>query len=298
MMNHKLKSLLSVLSACTLLFALVGCSTTQGDGFFSEDAESSSVETTSSKEQTSSSEQSNVESSSSEKSDTSSDDDASSASSSSVKQTADYELDNPEAWGFVGSKIQSPINIETSALKTMHDENPNVKYYYHSKINNIQNTGSTIQGQASGLAVINGRQFELSHFNFHAQSEHSIDGKYYPMDIQFIHKAQDGRVAVITAFFEEGAENEAFKEVLGAIGDTTKTDVTIDLRNMLPTNKSFYHYIGSLTSTPLTENVEWYVMKTPVAVSADQINQFKNYYSNNNRQIQDLNGRVVLDHEE
>lgn len=67
---------------------------------------------------------------------------------------------------------------------------------------------------------------------------------------------------------------------------------------MLPTNKSYYHYLGSLTTPPLSENVEWYVMKNSVEVSKAQIEAFQSYYNSNNRDIQPLNERLILKHEE
>lgn len=67
---------------------------------------------------------------------------------------------------------------------------------------------------------------------------------------------------------------------------------------MIPTNKTYYHYIGSLTTPPLSENVEWYVMKNPVEVSKAQIETFNKYYDSNNRKVQKLNGRSVLEHAE
>ncbi|MEG2938380.1 MAG: carbonic anhydrase family protein, partial [Vagococcus sp.] len=46
------------------------------------------------------------------------------------------------------------------------------------------------------------------------------------------------------------------------------------------------------------ENVEWYVLKNPVQVSKEQIKKFQEFYDHNNREIQPLNDRVVLEHNE
>jgi carbonic anhydrase len=53
-----------------------------------------------------------------------------------------------------------------------------------------------------------------------------------------------------------------------------------------------------LTTPPLTENVEWYVMANPVEVSAEQIAAFNEYYEGNNREVQPLGERSVLKYEE
>lgn len=140
---------------------------------------------------------------------------------------------------------------------------------------------------------------EISHLiNFiFTASEHTINGEHYPMEAHFVNTAQDGRIAVIAVFFKDGAENKGFQEVLNNV-DNDKTDPITDLNGMIPTNKSYYHYLGSLTTPPLNENVEWYVMKEPVEVSTAQINVFKKLYSHNNRKVQPLNKRVILEHDE
>ena len=58
--------------------------------------------------------------------------------------------------------------------------------------------------------------------------------------------------------------------------------------------KTYYHYLGSLTTPPLTENVEWYVLDEPVELSADDITAFRMRYSHNARVVQQLNGRPLL----
>jgi len=51
--------------------------------------------------------------------------------------------------------------------------------------------------------------------------------------------------------------------------------------------------MGSVTAPPCTEGVEWFVLKTPVEISAQQINAFAQLYPNDVRPVQPLNGRIV-----
>ena len=62
----------------------------------------------------------------------------------------------------------------------------------------------------------------------------------------------------------------------------------------LPKGKAYYHYLGSLTTPPLTENVEWYVLQEPVSLAPSQIDQFRARYAHNNRKLQELNGRAPI----
>ncbi|MTD41600.1 carbonic anhydrase family protein [Erwinia sp. CPCC 100877] len=226
-----------------------------------------------------------------------------SASSSMVDSTTNsnndhhFDYTDQESWQLVTGKMQSPINIQTNKVQKMAPDAGTLVLNYTAEQLPIENNGHSIQVQASGKAQINQRYFELTQFHFHAPSEHTIDGKHFPLEAHFVHLAQDGRLAVIGVFFKAGNENTAFQEILTKV--ETKEKISLPaLAELLPVNKSYYHYLGSLTTPPLTENVEWYVMKEPVEISEQQIAVFKQFYSHNNREVQLLNERVVLVHEE
>ncbi|MDU5950016.1 MAG: carbonic anhydrase family protein, partial [Paenibacillus macerans] len=68
----------------------------------------------------------------------------------------------------------------------------------------------------------------------------------------------------------------------------------LEIGQLLPAHLSYYHYLGSLTTPPLTENVEWYILTEPVELSQEQLNEFYKYYDNNHRDIQELNDRKVF----
>ncbi|WP_236671769.1 carbonic anhydrase [Enterococcus sp. BWB1-3] len=218
---------------------------------------------------------------------------------SSEKKEAEEHLnyDDQENWEFTAGDMQSPIDIPSSKAEAMMPDKGTIELDYGIDITKAENNGHSIQFTAGGEAVINGRNFALTQFHFHAESEHTVDGEHYPLEAHFVNIAQDGRIAVIGVFFKEGAENKGFQEALDDVNNE-KTDPITDLEDMIPANKSYYHYLGSLTTPPLNENVEWYVMKNPVEVSAEQIESFKKLYSHNNRETQPLNERVILEYTE
>ncbi|MBS7577853.1 MULTISPECIES: carbonic anhydrase family protein [unclassified Enterococcus] len=223
---------------------------------------------------------------------------------SSTKETAEHsqkaehiDYDDQEDWEFTSGEMQSPIDITTKDTIAMSPDTGQISLDYGKDITKAENNGHSIQITDGGTAVINGRNFVLSQFHFHSESEHTINGEHYPMEAHFVNTAQDGRIAVIGVFFKAGAENKGFQEVLDDVNNEETNPIT-DLDDMIPANKSYYHYLGSLTTPPLNENVEWYVMKEPVEVSASQIDDFKKLYSHNNRKVQPLNKRVILEHAE
>jgi carbonic anhydrase len=48
----------------------------------------------------------------------------------------------------------------------------------------------------------------------------------------------------------------------------------VNLNQLLPDNKTYWRYRGSLTTPPCTEGVTWAVLKTPVALANSWINHY------------------------
>lgn len=220
---------------------------------------------------------------------------------STAKTAASGHLDYKaqSKWEFEAGDAQSPINIVPSETEIMEDSG-NIILDYHHEAEAVVDNGHSIETEIEGEAMINGRKFELTQFHLHAKSEHTIDGKHYPLEVHFVNKEQDGRLAVIGVFLTEGKANQAFQTMLDNISDEKDESkaIPMNVNELIPTNKSYYHYLGSLTTPPLSENVEWYVMSNPVEVSAEQIKTFNKYYSANNREIQEKHERPVLEHKE
>ncbi|MFM6965896.1 MAG: carbonic anhydrase family protein, partial [Rhodoluna sp.] len=134
--------------------------------------------------------------------------------------------------------------------------------------------------------------------HFHAPSEHEINGMHYPVEVHFVNKTADGKLAVVGVFVKRGAENKAWKpfidSMLTATASAEDTKIELDWSAMLPANKTTLRYSGSLTTPPCTEGVKWNIFTSPIEMSAAQINTFTEAYSGNNRPVQDTKGRVVL----
>ena len=68
----------------------------------------------------------------------------------------------------------------------------------------------------------------------------------------------------------------------------------IKLIKLLPSDLSYYHYKGSLTTPPCSEIVNWYVLRSAVKASKSQIEELSNILNCNHRPIMPLNGRKVF----
>ncbi|MGZ7443236.1 carbonic anhydrase [Paenibacillus sp. TH7-28] len=214
-----------------------------------------------------------------------------------VQEVSHFTYEHQEEWEFVSGNMQSPINIVTSQV--IDYKGSGLGLNYDQVGTSIEDNGHSIQVGLRGTAEIDERTFTLSQVHFHAESEHTIDGKHYPLEGHFVHKAADGRIAVIGVMFTAGEENQAFGKILAAAkanakGEKGITIDNLDIGQLLPAHLVYYHYLGSLTTPPLTENVEWYILKDAVQLSQGQLDDFYEYYDNNHRDIQELNDRKVF----
>lgn len=190
-----------------------------------------------------------------------------------------------------GSLAELRATFPPSALRIVH----------HAHMADGVNNGHTIQINYSegDTLAIGGKAYQLVQYHFHAPSEHTVDGRHFPMEMHMVHKAGDGQLAVIGVFIEEGAHNTAFDPVWGNLPkekgvETHMTAVDVDVDQLLPKARTTYRYEGSLTTPPCSEGVAWQVMTEPISLSADQIARFTAIVKGNNRPVQPLNGRRLV----
>ncbi len=140
--------------------------------------------------------------------------------------------------------------------------------------------------------------FELARFQVHRPSEHSIDGRTYPLEIQFLHRDDSGRLVMVAVLCREGAPNPALDTFADGLpsrdGEQGYLGKAVPLQDLLPARRTAYRYDGSLTTPPCTEPVFWIVLEEPLEVSADQLAAFERAIAPNQRPRQPLNGRVIL----
>lgn len=202
---------------------------------------------------------------------------------------------SPE-WAACGSgSRQSPIDIR-DGMKVELD--PIVFDYRPSSFKVIDN-GHTIQANVGGWNSLRimGRRFKLVQFHFHSPSEEMVDGKFYDMVAHLVHKDSEGRLAVVAVLVESGKRQPAIQTVLNNLplekGEEYPASSNIDPLQLLPENRKYFTYMGSLTTPPCTEDVLWIVMKTPVQATPDQLNLFARLYPMNARPIQETGDRVI-----
>jgi carbonic anhydrase len=209
----------------------------------------------------------------------------------------------PEGWGQMkpefakcstGSR-QSPIDIR-DGIKVSLDA---VAFDYKPSAFRVLDNGHTVQvnvGPGNSIEVL-GRRYDLLQFHFHRPSEERVNGKQFDMVVHLVHKDLEGRLAVVAVLLERGSALPIMQSVWNNLplekGDEVAAKLPLDLGALLPAERSYFTYMGSLTTPPCSEGVLWMVMKNPVQVSAEQIGIFSRLYPMNARPVQSASGRLI-----
>jgi carbonic anhydrase len=168
-----------------------------------------------------------------------------------------------------------------------------------------------------------------SEFSFHSVyfwagpgSMHKIDGKSSTLQLGLMHwnsgkyssnseaeDKPDGEVG-LTSFVqiddelsvapENKAFNQAFENVIAGAQMNSSCLLTFPMSSLLPNNRVYYKYHGSLLIPPCHESISWVVFEQPLYITQDQMDRFRKIFSvsgkpakNNGRPTQQLNGRIV-----
>lgn len=209
----------------------------------------------------------------------------------------------PQRWGKIDpsnakcdtGERQSPINI-TDGIRV--DLEP-VMFDYKPVRYNVIDNGHTIQvnlGAGNAITIL-GRRYDLTQFHFHKPSEERVSGRNYDMVMHLVHKDMDGKLVVIAVLITQGKANSLVQTIWNNMPlekqETVQATGTIDLNQILPVNRQYYTYMGSLTTPPCTEGVLWIVFKEPIEISQEQISIFNRMYPMNARPIQPSSGRLI-----
>lgn len=237
--------------------------------------------------------------------------------------------EGPANWGLLAEEYrlcgsgtnQSPININTATGSNLFK----LDFNYSSVPLQIVNNGHTIQinynttvaeekstielkdrkyqlpsaTSYNSSVSISGEEYNLLQVHFHSPSEHHVVGAPRAMEAHFVHANSAGQLAVVGVFLEEGESNKFISKLWkkmprNADGVHTFNNVTINVEDLLPKDRGYYHYRGSLTTPPCSEGVRWFVMRTPVEVSSSQVSQFLSTINENARPVQPINSRFLL----
>ncbi len=210
------------------------------------------------------------------------------------------ELDPAYALCNLG-KGQSTIDIRTTEKAQL----PALQFEYKSEpLKYLINNGYTIRVNyhdapgTGNFLIVGGQRYQLTQLHFHRPSEEYVHGKPYDMVLHLMHESSDGKVAGVAVLLQTGKANSTIQQIWEHMPQTAGKEeeipgVEVNPAGMLPRDMGYYLYMGSLTAPPCTEAVTWFVLKTPIDISAEQIQAFAGLYPHDVRPLQPLNGRTV-----
>ena len=213
---------------------------------------------------------------------------------------------NSKAWGtlsptFAMCKLghqQSPIDIRDAKKEAL----PPLQFDYKSVPLKIFNEGHSIQVvyPPGSFLTAGDKKYELRQFHFHHPSEEHINGKASDMAIHLVHADSEGHLSVLVVLLKRGSANGILQKVWDNIPTTVgKTQdvpgAEINATSLLPQTTGYYTFQGSLTTPPCSEGVTWFVLKTPVEISKEEVAAFGKFYPHNARPIQPTGGRTILE---
>lgn len=231
------------------------------------------------------------------------------ASASAYASHWSYEGEGaPEHWGALDEAYktcqsgmnQSPVNIDSTIKAHLTP----LKTHYIDGPVTLTNNGHTIQAvekpDTADTIMLDNQAWALQQFHFHAPSENTIHGKKFDMEMHLVHKNAEGALTVVAVMFDKGAANAELDKLWGIMPGQAEQSATLetklDLNKLLPKNKTYWRFSGSLTTPPCSEGVTWIVLKNPMTLSAAQLEKFTHtMHHDNNRPVQSLHGRVVVE---
>jgi len=227
----------------------------------------------------------------------------------------------PEHWGdldpdYAACKVgrqQSPIDIKETTKAIL----PVLQFQLGSRaLKYLVNNGYTIRVDyhdapgTGNFLIVGSKRYQLQQFHFHGPSEETIHGKSTEMVAHLMFQGADRKVVGVTVFLRRGRANSMIQKIWDHMPVTESKigkdfshpgeevrGVQINPIRLLPADRRYYTYEGSLTAPPCTENVTWIVLKAPVEVSDAQIATFSALFPHDVRPVQPLNGRTVRESE-
>lgn len=207
---------------------------------------------------------------------------------------------NPELWSYTGrtgpenwatlspnyticaiGKLQSPINVFpeknakmeqnvlTGVYSPIETHNGDDKYIYYP----IINSGSANSANSSNHIIHGSKSYDMYSVGLKAPSEHYLENKEYPLEIQINHKNNDGTWLNIGVLVEIGNHTSDFIAMYfknqgiqlmafdGILRDLDEYSLT-------------YRYSGSMTVPPCTESVTWFITYRKLSITATDLQRF------------------------
>lgn len=202
-------------------------------------------------------------------------------------------------WFSVGAKYpyQSPINLSKNLITSVLT-NGAVTFCYKKEEfteKEFKNTFHFVSPNTESYVVFEDENYYLTDIHFHTPSEHTFDGAHCPLEFHLVHMNNLGDNLVVACLFTITTDENKFSKKQGAVEWNSETHQQwFNPMVFLPEQKSYFHYLGSLTTPPTKGPVHWFVFDTVQKMDRDFFEGMdEGLLPFNNRPVQSLNGRKI-----
>ncbi|KAI9122275.1 hypothetical protein K1719_006964 [Acacia pycnantha] len=225
----------------------------------------------------------------------------------------------PKKWGSLSpnfsacskGKHQSPVDLRKENIVYGKQLKPLERHYHSSNaslVHNGFNIGVHFDEKVGDLRI-DGEVFYLKQMHWHYPSEHRFNGKQMEAELHLVHLNEEGSFAVVSVLYKLGNPDPIISKMEKKLVELAKESSTgyvgahVDLgsfnvRQENGRGRSYYRYMGSLTTPPCKENVTWTILGELRSISLKQLHLLKAplspQFKNNARPIQPLDGRKIL----
>jgi carbonic anhydrase len=199
------------------------------------------------------------------------------------------------AFSACGGSAQSPIDLSGAASEAL----PAIALHYEPAHARAFDNGHTIvfELDPGSYLELDGARYPLEQFHFHHPAEHTVDGARQALELHFVHKRDASALVVLAVLLSADAvsppELERVLKQLPPAGQKRALEAPIALEQLLPAERGYFRYRGSLTAPPCTEAVTWLVLRAPAPIGAAELAAFAARYPDDSRPVQPRNDRVL-----
>ena len=183
---------------------------------------------------------------------------------------------------------QSPVDIPPAT--PVHREGLRIRYGSIPLVLGHNPMAIQVDNTGDAGAIIDGVPHRLMQLHMHCPGEHTVGGTHAAMELHFVHQSAEGALAVVGVMFVEGRENRAIGAILEAVVGGDRPEA-FDLDALVPADRAYIAYDGSLTTPPYTEGVAWCVLVRANTISSTQLAALRAVHDGNAREIQPMNER-------